>query len=36
MVQGVTDPDTDETKPWYQFLIDLLNKIKEFFAKLFG
>ena len=36
MVQGVTNPDTDETKPWYQFLIDLLNKIKEFFAKLFG
>ena len=36
MVQGVTNPDTDETMPWYQFLIDLLNKIKEFFAKLFG
>ncbi|MGN0447624.1 MAG: Cna B-type domain-containing protein [Acutalibacteraceae bacterium] len=36
MVAAIKDPDTEENKPWYQFLIDFFQKIKEFFANLFG
>lgn len=36
MVQAVKDPNTEENKPWYQFLLDLIQKIKDFFANLFG
>lgn len=36
MVQAVEDQNTGEKKPWYQFILDLIKKLKEFFEKLFG
>ena len=36
LMQVVTDPVTDEQKPWYQFLIDIFKKIGDFFKKIFG
>lgn len=36
MVQSVENPDTGEKQPWYQFILDLIQKIKDFFANLFG